>query len=136
MLNETNSKIENQKDILKWHCLEHKNVKNCINECRFQIVLNLFGKKYIMPIIRLLLFHKKLRFNEILEKMGGSSKTITDRLRVLEKYGLINREVFNEIPMRVEYSLNDQGKALEDVFERFSVWALNLKIDDQKEGVL
>jgi DNA-binding HxlR family transcriptional regulator len=74
-----------------------------------------------------LLLNKKLRFNEILDKIGGSPKTITARLRALEKHGLINRTVFNEIPIRVEYELTTQGKALEDIFERFSKWALNLE---------
>jgi len=117
-----------QSDVLQWHCLQHKDIKNCIDECQVQRVLNLFGKKYLMPIVRLLLIRKKMRFNEILGEINGSPKTITSRLRALENYGLINREVFNEIPIRVEYSLTNQGKTLEDVFERFAVWALNLKI--------
>jgi DNA-binding HxlR family transcriptional regulator len=114
----------------EWHCLKHDNIKNCIDECRVQKVLNLFGKKYLMPIIRVLLIRKTLRFNEILEHIGGSPKTITARLRALEKHGLVNRTVFKEIPIRVEYSLTEKGKALEDIFERFSKWALNLNTND------
>jgi len=122
--------IDIHTNILEWHCLKHDDIKNCIDECRVQEVLNLFGKKYLMPIIRLLLIHKTLRFNEILEHIGGSPKTITARLRALEKHGLVNRTVFNEIPIRVEYSLTDKGKALEDIFERFSKWALNFNATD------
>jgi len=116
-----------QKERLDWHCLQHENLKDCIEECTVQQVLYFFGKKYVMPIIRLLLIYKKLRFNEILERLGGSPKTITSRLRNLEKLGLIKREVFNEIPMRVEYSLTEIGAPLEDIFERFATWALNFK---------
>jgi DNA-binding HxlR family transcriptional regulator len=122
--------IDIHKDILEWHCLKHDDIKNCIDECKVQKVLNLFGKKYLMPIIRLLLIHKTLRFNEILGHIGGSPKTITARLRALEKYGLVNRTVFKEIPIRVEYSLTDKGKALEEIFERFSKWALNFGAND------
>ena len=131
---ENNDIVDNsdQKNIFKWHCLNHEDIKNCVDECKVQLVLNLFGKKYLMPIIRLLLMNKKMRFNEVLEKVGGSPKTITSRLRSLEKHGLINRMVFKEIPMRVEYSLTDKGKALEDIFERFSGWALSLEPSDQK----
>jgi DNA-binding HxlR family transcriptional regulator len=121
--------IDVQKDFFKWHCLEQKDITNCIDECRVQMVLNLFGKNYLMLIIKILLIHKKMRFNEILEKIGGSPKTITSRLRTLEKYGLVNRSVFKEIPIKVEYSLTDQGKALEDIFERLSEWAQQLKIN-------
>jgi DNA-binding HxlR family transcriptional regulator len=127
MANKNKEDIIIQKEIFRWHCLEHDDIKNCIDECKVQLVLNLFGKTYLMPIIRLLLIHKKLRFNEILEKIGGSPKTIASRLRILEKYGLIIRTVFKEIPIRVEYTLTDKGKALEDIFEKFSQWALSLE---------
>ncbi len=129
MIEKDLNSLNDQKDLLRWHCLEHEDIRNCMEECRVQRVLNLFGKKYIMPIIRVLLIHKKQRFNQILEKIGGSPKTITSRLRALEKYELITRTVFKEIPIRVEYSLTDKGKDLEDIFKRFSKWALNLKIN-------
>ena len=116
-----------KKEKLRWHCLEHKNSNNCVNECKVQRVLTMLGKKYLMPIIRLLLMNKVMRFNEILDKLKGSPKTITARLRELEKHGLIKRKQFNEIPPRVEYSLTEQGKDLEDIFERLANWALNLK---------
>jgi len=111
---------------LTWHCLKHKNHRECGNECKVQQALILLGKKYLMPIIRLLLLYDTLRFNEILDHLNGSPKTITARLRELEKYGLINRTQFNEIPPKVEYSLTDQGKELEDIFERLANWALDL----------
>ncbi|MGV9172234.1 MAG: winged helix-turn-helix transcriptional regulator [Promethearchaeia archaeon] len=113
---------------LEWHCLKHKNSKNCIRECKVQNTLILLGKKYLMPIIRILLLKKSLRFNEILDEIKGSPKTITARLRELENYGLVNREQFNEIPPRVEYSLTDKGKELEDIFERLAKWALDLNV--------
>ena len=116
---------------LTWHYLEHKNNKESVNECKVQQALILLGKKYLMPIIRLLLLNDKLRFNEILAHLNGSPKTITARLRELEKYSLINRRQFNEIPPKVEYSLTDQGKELEDIFERLANWALDLKPSDK-----
>ncbi|MHA1688225.1 MAG: winged helix-turn-helix transcriptional regulator [Promethearchaeota archaeon] len=120
-----NENTHEERDTLDWHCLRHENIKDCIEECKVQSILNLFGKKFAMPIIRLLLINKKMRFNQILENIKGSPKTITSRLRDLEKAGLIRREVFNEIPIRVEYSLTKRGISLEDIFERFARWALN-----------
>ncbi|MBD3228809.1 MAG: winged helix-turn-helix transcriptional regulator [Candidatus Lokiarchaeota archaeon] len=93
-----------------------------MGECYLKEVLNLFGKKYTLKIIRLLLLNNTLRFNEILNEIGGSPKTITKRLRVLEDRGLIARKQFNEIPIRVEYSLTEAGKDLEEIFERISLW--------------
>ncbi len=122
-----NQNVNNREKSLEWHCVKHENVKNCIEECWVQRIFNLFGKKYVMLIVRFLLINKKMRFNQISEELKGSPKTITSRLRDLEEFGLIKRAVFNEIPMRVEYSLTDTGKSLEDIFERFALWALDLK---------
>jgi len=118
-------KSKDDKGNLPWHCLKHEDYNDCIDECKVQKIFHLFGKKYAMPIIRLLLIHNKLRFNEISANLKGSPKTITLRLRDLENARLIKREVFNEIPIRVEYSLTEKGKSLEDIFERFAQWALD-----------
>ena len=107
----------------KWHCVNHKDVKDCMDECKVKFFLNLFGKKYAMPIVRHLLLNGRMRFNEIQDSLNGSPKTITSRLRELEKSGLVNREVFKEIPMRVEYSLTKRGEDLDEIFEKFAQWA-------------
>ncbi|MCP4762228.1 MAG: helix-turn-helix transcriptional regulator [archaeon] len=93
-----------------------------MGECYLQELLSLFGKKHTMRIIRLLLINEKLRFNELLNKLGGSPKTITTRLRELEKRGLLIRKQYNEIPIRVEYSLTEAGRGLEGIFETISRW--------------
>jgi DNA-binding HxlR family transcriptional regulator len=124
-----NVNFKEQEVSLRWHCVQHKNFRNCKDECYFQTILTLFGKKHTLSIIRLLLIHDKLRFNEILNNIGASPKTITERLKDLKNHGLIKREVFNEIPIRVEYSLTKYGKSLEDIFERISIWVKNLMIE-------
>ena len=98
-----NDKIEIKEEPLRWHCVQHRNIHNCKDECYFQTILTLFGKKYTMSIIRLLLMHDKLRFNEILKNIGASPKTITERLKDLKNHGLITREVFNEIQILDEW---------------------------------
>ena len=107
---------------LHWHCLTHTSNKKCAKECYLQSLFALFGKKHTLPIIRQLLIENKLRFNEIQEKVGGSPKTIIDRLRELGSHGLIHRETFNEIPIRVEYSLTNPGKDMERIFEMITLW--------------
>ena len=63
-----------------------------------------------------------MRFTELEQKIGGSPKTLTQRLRNLEKQGLVSRKVYNEIPIRVEYSLTEAGVALDEVFATISEW--------------
>ncbi|MFW9991735.1 MAG: winged helix-turn-helix transcriptional regulator [Candidatus Odinarchaeota archaeon] len=115
-----------QKRSLHWHCLDHENSSQCSSECYLQKTFTLFGKKYVLQIIRLLLLNEHLRFNEIVEKISGSPKTITDRLRELEMFGLVNRQQFNEMPIRVEYSLTELGKQLDTVFEQMSSWSRSM----------
>ena len=116
-------KVTNTNERLHWHCLQHEGNLNCTNECVLQNALKIFGKKHSMSIIRALLRHNKLRFNKLLDAVGGSPKTLTKRLRELEEHGLLDRETYDEIPPRVEYSLTKPGKDLEDIFERISIWA-------------
>jgi len=56
------------------------------------------------------------RFGEIQEALEKiSSQTLTNRLKMLEKYGFVVREAFLEIPPRVEYHLTDKGIAVEAI---------------------
>lgn len=107
---------------LRWHCIKHQRTEMCQKECFFREVLSLFGKKNTLQIIRILLINKKMRFNELNSIIGGSPKTLTTRLRELEDKGLICREVYNEIPMRVEYSLTEAGLDLDPLFEKITDW--------------
>ena len=119
-------KTKDTEERLQWHCVRHKEDYDCTNECFLQNVLHIFGKRHSLSIIRTLLRHNKLRFNELQKEVGGSPKTITERLRELETHGILIREQFNdEIPVKVEYSLAKPGRDLEDIFERISLWARN-----------
>ncbi|MHA1725242.1 MAG: winged helix-turn-helix transcriptional regulator [Promethearchaeota archaeon] len=122
-----NKNREVSEKLLKWHCPHHDNAINCVEECCMGAILILLGKKHVLPIIRLLLLYGKLRFNEIEKKLGGSPKTITARLKELERFEIVKLEMFKEIPIRMEYSLTNHENELEDIFERISKWALKLK---------
>ena len=53
---------------------------------------------------------------------GFSSKTLTTRLRELEKNGILNRQYFNEIPPRVEYRLTPKGQELVESIINLLQW--------------
>jgi DNA-binding HxlR family transcriptional regulator len=66
----------------------------------------------------------KLRFNELLSNVKGiSPKTLSDRLKDLYGAGLLNREVFPEIPPKVEYSLTQDGVEVRDAMIPLMEWA-------------
>ena len=58
------------------------------------------------------------RFGELLEAVGNASpRTVSQRLKMLEEMGFMQRQAFLEIPPRVEYSLTEKGMALVDIME-------------------
>ena len=79
--------------------------------------LRLLGDMWTLLIIYTLLSGTK-RFGELLEAMGNvSPKTVSQRLKMLEEIGFVQRQAFLEIPPRVEYSLTEKGLALVDIME-------------------
>lgn len=79
--------------------------------------LRLLGDVWALIIVYTLLPGTK-RFGELLEVMGNiSPKTLSQRLKMLEEIGFVQRQAFLEIPPRVEYRLTEKGLALVDIME-------------------
>jgi len=98
--------------------------------CPLEGIIHTISKKWSLQIVAVIGNHKKLRYNEILAKLGGiSPKSLTDRLRELEQEGLIKREAFAEIPPRVEYSLTKDGEALRRSVMPLMEWASSRTIN-------
>jgi DNA-binding HxlR family transcriptional regulator len=92
--------------------------------CPITGVIEILSKKWALLIIGIIGNHKRLRYNEIMKKLGGiGPKTLSDRLKELEKEGLIKREFFSEIPPRVEYTLTGDGIALRNAIIPLMKWA-------------
>ena len=84
-------------------------MKQELPACPVEITMGLIGDKWKILIIRDLLTGTK-RFGELRKSLNGiSQKVLTNNLRDMEKSNLIHREVFAEVPSRVEYSLTDTG---------------------------
>jgi DNA-binding HxlR family transcriptional regulator len=79
--------------------------------------LRLLGDVTTLIIVYTLLKGTR-RFGELLEALGNvSPKTLSQRLKMLEELGFVQRQAFLEIPPRVEYSLTQKGLALVDIME-------------------
>ncbi|HXP51086.1 MAG TPA: helix-turn-helix domain-containing protein, partial [Bacteroidia bacterium] len=86
-------------------------LKSCPIETTFKII----GKRWTVLIIREIL-KGNTQFNRFLENIKGiSPKVLTERLRELERLGMIRRRIVSEYPIKVEYTLTDIGKGLEPV---------------------
>jgi len=81
--------------------------------CPVQGIIDVVGKKWAICIVNHLGRAKSLRYNEIKNQIGViSPKTLSTTLKVLEKEGLIKRDVYPETPPRVEYALTKEGNDL------------------------
>ena len=90
--------------------------------CPVETTLTLIGDKWKVLILRDLM-NRTLRFGELKRSIGTvSQKVLTSQLRDLERDGLVHREVFAEVPPRVEYSLTDTGRSLRPVIDSMRIW--------------
>jgi DNA-binding HxlR family transcriptional regulator len=90
--------------------------------CPVAATMNLLNQKWTLHIIRELMSSKR-RFNELAHRVGGvNSRTLRERLRVLEEEDIVVRHVVNTIPPWVEYELTDKGHALNSVIESIAAW--------------
>ena len=84
--------------------------------------LSVLGGKWKILILWQLL-RRPCRFNELRRAIGGVSQhMLTVHLRELEREGVLTRTVFAEVPPRVEYALNEHGRALNDVMRALGEW--------------
>lgn len=110
-------------------CSQEKDINLCL--CPLEGVIHLIGKKWTLQLIAIIGNNKKIRFKEIMEKLECiSPKSLTDRLKELEKERLVKREAYAEIPPRVEYSLTKDGMELRNNIMQLMKWAYtkNIKI--------
>lgn len=95
--------------------------KNLFGVCPFFTTQSLLLGKWILPILHELSGGTK-RFNELKRQFGISHSTLTQQLKLLEHEGFIRREVFPEVPPRVEYSLTELGKSFQPVLDSIEIW--------------
>ena len=73
------------------------------------------------------------RFGELKKSVGNvSQKVLTAQLRAMEKSGLVHREVYAEVPPRVEYSLTELGKSLKPILDSMWAWAKHTRQNSKK----
>lgn len=105
--------------------------KKDLPACPVETTLTLIGDKWKVLILRDLLPGTK-RFGELKRSVGSvSQKVLTAQLRDMEESGLVNRQVYAEVPPRVEYSLTDLGQSLKPILDSMKNWGENYKAQNQ-----
>lgn len=92
-------------------------------DCPVEAALDIIGGKW-KSIILFRVMEQTRRFNELRRLMPKiTQRMLTNQLRELERDGLVHREVYPEVPPRVEYSITAFGASLEPVLQALKDWA-------------
>jgi DNA-binding HxlR family transcriptional regulator len=103
-------------------CVSEVDLGSCT--CAVEGIIDVVSKKWSLLIVSLLGNYGKLRHSDLKAKLTGiSPKSLSDRLKELESTGLIKREVFPEVPVKVQYSLSKNGQELRKVIQPLIEWS-------------
>jgi len=92
-------------------------------DCPTRLVLDRIGDKWTVLVV-LLLSDGPMRFTDLRGHLGRvAPKVLTQTLRRMERDGLLTREIFAEVPPRVEYTLTDLGHSLIEPISVIGDWA-------------
>jgi DNA-binding HxlR family transcriptional regulator len=90
---------------------------------RYEHASQLLGKRWTSLLLDSLMDGPR-RFCELTASVDGlSDRVLSDRLRELEDEGIVERIVYPQIPVRVEYRLTEKGSELRPVVQAMHVWA-------------
>jgi DNA-binding HxlR family transcriptional regulator len=92
--------------------------------CPMVDFVNLVSGKWAIPILyRLIMIDGPVRFSELQRAVAPiAQKELTRQLRLFEQRGLVRRQVFPEVPPRVEYQVTTLGKSLRPTLDSLAEW--------------
>jgi DNA-binding HxlR family transcriptional regulator len=92
--------------------------------CPISPVVDIVFSRWTTPILWALNEYGRQRFVELERSIGTiTPKVLTQRLRQLERDGLVARTYHPEVPPRVEYDITELGRTLAPLFAHLSSWA-------------
>ena len=84
--------------------------------------IKIIGSKWTILLLQELC-HGTKRFGELEKALAGiSPRTLSLRLKQLEKDHIIHKRIFEEVPLHVEYSLTAKGSSLRDIIDDMCAW--------------
>jgi DNA-binding HxlR family transcriptional regulator len=106
-----------------------------VQACPIAPVVDLVFSRWTTPILWTLNEYGRQRFVELQRRIGViTPKVLTQRLRQLERDGLVARTYYAEVPPRVEYEISELGRSLAPLFHSLADWSPNLaKVEEARE---
>ena len=107
--------------------VENKRIEDAdFSQTGYSYTLSLIAGKYKPVILYCLMEYEPVRFNQMQRYLGKiADKTLSATLKELERDGLIHREMYPEIPPKVEYTLTELGYSLKPVMDALWKWGEN-----------
>jgi DNA-binding HxlR family transcriptional regulator len=100
----------------------------CMEVCPLYSAMRIIGGKWKVPILCALHQDGPTRYNELKRKIRGITNTmLASSLKELEEAGLISRQQFMEMPLRVEYSLTSAAGDLVPILAQLARWGINVR---------
>ncbi|MBB38463.1 MULTISPECIES: helix-turn-helix domain-containing protein [Hyphomonas] len=101
-----------------------RNSAQCRSHCPINFVLETFGDKWTLLIVRDLMFKGKSTFLEFAQSDEGiSTNILSDRLKRLETHGIVSKETSPDNRSSLIYSLTDRGKDLLPIMVEITAWS-------------
>jgi DNA-binding HxlR family transcriptional regulator len=98
------------------------------NACPIAPVVDIVFSRWTTPILWTLHAYGRQRFVELQRRIATiTPKVLTQRLRQLERDGLVHRTYHAEVPPRVEYEITELGGSLAPLFATLAQWSPNLE---------
>jgi DNA-binding HxlR family transcriptional regulator len=98
--------------------------------CPLDNTFSLIGKRFTVHILRNMMSNQT-RFNQFIETIDGiNPKTLSTRLKEMEKNGLIQRKIYHETPVRIEYNLTQKGKNLKPILDEMALFSARFCVKD------
>jgi DNA-binding HxlR family transcriptional regulator len=99
-------------------------IEHNMKECPINHTFKLVGKKFTMLIIRNMMHLGHKRFNQFLEIEDINAKILSARLKEMEEDGLIERKIYPDKPIRIEYTITEKGNALAPILDQMSAFSM------------
>jgi DNA-binding HxlR family transcriptional regulator len=101
-----------------------------MKQCPVNNTFRIIGKKFTVLIVRNMMSNQT-RFNQFIESIEGMNpKTLSTRLKEMEKNGLIHRKIHHETPIRIEYNLTEKGEHLKSILDQMALFSAQFCVKD------
>lgn len=105
--------------------------------CPVAATLDIIGDRWTILVLRDLVLGRSGRFKDLLDSLQGiSPNLLANRLKRLEREGILERSFYSDHPPRAEYRLTEKGSQLGSIVRAMAEWGYEHELDDEEKAGL